>query len=150
MYPKSRYAAEGVCFECHVLAWQYALHESVELSAGFDSWSRALAGADHGAQGGGDRCVFGIERMYIDHVGSSILAVELGAGCVAVQIGYWRCPLCELIQMTSLKSSRLRGPVRPQPLSRTPPMGAWISSLTVGEFTFTIPARTFGAISNAL
>jgi len=51
MYPKSRYAAEGVCFECHVAAWQYALHESVELSAGFDSWSRALAGADHGAHG---------------------------------------------------------------------------------------------------
>src|ERR1700682_624036 len=66
MYPKSRYAAEGVCFECHVIAWQYALHERVELSAGFDSWSRALAGADHGAHGGGDRCVFGIERMYCD------------------------------------------------------------------------------------
>src|ERR1700694_1547762 len=66
MYPKSRYAAEGVCFECHVAAWQYALHESVELSAGFDSWSCALAGADHGAHGGGDRCVFGIERMYRD------------------------------------------------------------------------------------
>src|SRR3984893_6949911 len=66
MYPKSRYAAKGVCFECHVVAWQYALHESVELSAGFDSWSRALAGADHGAHGGGDRCVFGIERMYRD------------------------------------------------------------------------------------
>src|SRR6267378_1305075 len=66
MYPKSRYAAEGVCFECHVAAWQYALHESVELSAGFDSWSRALAGAEHGAHGGSDRCVFGIERMYRD------------------------------------------------------------------------------------
>jgi hypothetical protein len=26
MYPKSRYAAEGVCFECHDAAWQYALH----------------------------------------------------------------------------------------------------------------------------
>src|ERR1700730_5410548 len=66
MYPKSRYAAKGVCFECHVVAWQYALNESVELSAGFDSWSRALAGTDHGAHGGGDRCVFGIERMYGD------------------------------------------------------------------------------------
>src|SRR6266567_842885 len=66
MYPKSRYAAEGVCFECHVVAWQYALHESVVLFAGFASWSRALAGADHCAQGGGDRCIFGIERMYRD------------------------------------------------------------------------------------
>src|ERR1700730_5598924 len=25
MYPKSRYAAEGVCFECHDAPWQYAL-----------------------------------------------------------------------------------------------------------------------------
>src|SRR5882757_2495678 len=66
MYPKSRYAAEGVCFECHVVAWQYALHENVELSARFDSWSRALAGAEHGAHGGGDRCVFGIERVCYD------------------------------------------------------------------------------------
>jgi len=66
MYPKSRYGAEDVCFECHVAAWQYALDESVELSASFDSWSRALAGADHDAHGGGDRCVFGIERMYRD------------------------------------------------------------------------------------
>src|SRR5450755_4414197 len=66
MYPKPRYAAEGICFECHVVAWQYALHESVELSARFDSWSRALAGADHGAHGGGDRCVFGVERMDYD------------------------------------------------------------------------------------
>src|SRR5258708_20548329 len=66
MYPKSRHAAEGVCFECHVVAWQYSLHESVELSARFDSLSRALGGADHGAKGGGDRCVFGIERMYYD------------------------------------------------------------------------------------
>src|ERR1700731_2687330 len=66
MYPKSRYAAEGVCFECHVVAWQYVLHESVELSAGFDSWSRALAGADHGAHDGGDRCVIGVERMNCD------------------------------------------------------------------------------------
>jgi hypothetical protein len=40
------------------------------------------------------------------------------------QNGYWRWPLWELIQITSLKSSRLRGPVRPQPLSRTPPIGA--------------------------
>src|SRR5258708_24564330 len=37
MYPKSRYAAEGVCFESHVVARQNALHESVELSACFDS-----------------------------------------------------------------------------------------------------------------
>src|SRR6266404_1112636 len=66
MYPKSRYAAEGVCFKCHVVAWQYALHKSVELSARFDSWSRALAGADHGAHGGGDRRVFGIKRMNRD------------------------------------------------------------------------------------
>src|SRR2546428_9683179 len=66
MYPKSRYATECVCFECHVVAWRYALHENIELSAGFDSWSRALAGADHGAHGGGDRSVFGIERMYRD------------------------------------------------------------------------------------
>jgi hypothetical protein len=29
-----------------------------------------------------------------------------------------------LIKITSLKSSGLRGPVRPQPLSRTPPIGA--------------------------
>src|ERR1700730_18603551 len=36
-HPKSRYAAEGVCCERHVAAWRYALHESVELSAGFDS-----------------------------------------------------------------------------------------------------------------
>src|SRR6266850_5388171 len=68
MYPKSRYAAEGVCFECHVVAWQYALHESVELSARFDSLPRALGGADHGAKGGGDRCVFGIERMRYDKI----------------------------------------------------------------------------------
>ena len=33
-------------------------------------------------------------------------------------------PLRELIQMTSEKSARLSGPVRPQPLSRTQPMGA--------------------------
>src|SRR5258708_6877442 len=66
MDPQARYAAEGVCFECHVAAWHYALHERVELSAGFDAWSRALAGADHGAHGGGDRRGFGIERMYRD------------------------------------------------------------------------------------
>src|SRR5260221_6328415 len=66
LYPKPRYTAESVCFECHVVAWQYVLHESVELSARFDSLSRALGGADHGAKGGGDRCVFGIERMYYD------------------------------------------------------------------------------------
>src|SRR6267143_1869591 len=66
MYPKTRYTAEGVCVERHVVGWQYALHESVELSAGFGSCSRALEGADHGAHGGGDRCVFGIERMYCD------------------------------------------------------------------------------------
>src|SRR5258706_140134 len=59
---------ESVCFECHVVAWQYALHESVELSARFDSLSRALGGADHGAKGGGDRCVFGIERMRYDKI----------------------------------------------------------------------------------
>src|ERR1700746_1893351 len=64
--------------------------------------------------------------------------------------GYWRWFVCALIQKESVKSFRLSGPVRPQPLSRTPPIGAWISSLTVGEFTLTIPARIFGAISNAL
>ena len=68
MYPNSRYAAEGVCFECHVVARQNALHESVELSASFDSRGHALGGADHGAQGGGDRSIFGIERMYYDKV----------------------------------------------------------------------------------
>src|SRR6266403_4321894 len=66
MYPKSRYAAEGVCSECHVDAWQYALHKSVELSASFDSWPRALAGTNRGTRGGNDRCIFGIERMYRD------------------------------------------------------------------------------------
>jgi len=35
--------------------------------------------------------------------------------------------LVVLIQMTSVKSVRLSGPVRPQPLSRTPPIGAWTS-----------------------
>src|SRR6478735_2640083 len=49
--------------------------------------------------------------------------------------------LVALIQMTSVKSSRLSGPVRPQPLSRTPPIGAWISSCTVGRLTFTIPCK---------
>ena len=49
--------------------------------------------------------------------------------------------LVVLIQMTSVKSARLSGPVRPQPLSRTPPIGAWISSFTVGELTFTIPCK---------
>src|SRR5712672_2502220 len=68
MYPKSRYAAEGVRFECHVVAWQYALHESVELSARFDSPRHALDGTGHGAHRGGDRCVFRIERMYYDKV----------------------------------------------------------------------------------
>src|ERR1700693_4165286 len=66
MYPHPRYTAEGVCFERHVVAWQYALHESVELSARFDSWSRALGGTGHGAHGGGERCVFGIEPMNCD------------------------------------------------------------------------------------
>src|ERR1700722_1921870 len=66
MYPKSRYAAEAVRFECHVAVWQYALHQSVERSAGFDSCSRAFAGTEHAAHGGGDRCVFEIERMYRD------------------------------------------------------------------------------------
>jgi hypothetical protein len=35
--PNSWYAAEGVSFECHVVARQNALHESIELSACFDS-----------------------------------------------------------------------------------------------------------------
>src|SRR5436309_6036054 len=78
-HPKSRYAAQGVFFECHVLSWQYALHESVVLSASFDAWSRAFAGAEHGAHGGGDRCVFGIERMYLGHSGTSILAAQSGS-----------------------------------------------------------------------
>ena len=77
MYPKSRYATDGVCFESHVISWQYALHESVELSAGFLSWSRAFAGTDHGAHRGGDHCVFGIERMDLGQFGSSIFAFEL-------------------------------------------------------------------------
>jgi hypothetical protein len=51
-------------FECHVVAWQYALHESVELRACFDTGSRALGRSEHGAHGGGNRCIFGIERMY--------------------------------------------------------------------------------------
>src|ERR1700754_1402960 len=71
-------------------------------------------------------------------------------GLAAAQIGYWRWPLWALIQMTSWNSFRLSGPVRPQPLSRTPPIGAWISSLTVAELTLTIPARMRGASSNAL
>jgi hypothetical protein len=62
MYPNSRYVAEGVCFECLVVARQNALHESIELYACFDSAWRALGGAGHGARGGGDRSVFGIER----------------------------------------------------------------------------------------
>jgi hypothetical protein len=66
MYPKSTYAAEGVCFECHVVARQNALHESVELYARFDSPRHALDGTGHGALGDDDRCVFGIERMYYD------------------------------------------------------------------------------------
>ena len=41
--------------------------------------------------------------------------------------------------MTSWNSFRLSGPVRPQPLSRTPPIGACISSFTVGELTLTMP-----------
>src|SRR6266436_1021241 len=66
MYPNSRYAAEGVRFERHVVARRNALHECVELSARFDSLSRAIYRAGHGAHGGGDRCIFGIERMYYD------------------------------------------------------------------------------------
>jgi hypothetical protein len=62
------YAAEGVCFESHVVARQNALHESIELSACFDSAWHALRGADRGAQGGGDRSIFGIERMYYGKV----------------------------------------------------------------------------------
>src|SRR6202034_394857 len=69
---------------------------------------------------------------------------------IAAQIGYCRWPLCALIQMRSWNSFRLSGPVRPQPLSRTPPIGAWISSFTVGELTLTMPARIFGASSKAL
>ena len=42
----------------------------------------------------------------------------------ALQNGYGRWPLWELIQITSWNSFRLSGPVRPQPLSRTPPIGA--------------------------
>jgi len=37
--------------------------------------------------------------------------------------------------------NRCRGP---------PPIGAWISSLTVGELTLTMPCKTFGASSKAL
>src|SRR5260221_6139961 len=66
MYPESRYAAKRARFECHVVARRYVLHESVELRARFDSLSRALGGAHHGAKGGGDRGIFGIERMYRD------------------------------------------------------------------------------------
>jgi hypothetical protein len=47
-----------------------------------------------------------------------------GGGSHPAQIGYWRCPLWELIQMMSWNSFRLSGPVRPHPLSRTPPIGA--------------------------
>jgi hypothetical protein len=68
MCPNSRYAAEGGCFECHVVARQNALHESIELSACFDSAWHALGGAGHGAHGGGDRSIFGIDRMYYDKV----------------------------------------------------------------------------------
>src|SRR5258706_5650861 len=66
MYPQTRYAAEQVCVECHVAARRYSLDQRVVLCACVDSWSRALAGADHGAQGGGDLRVFGVERMNHD------------------------------------------------------------------------------------
>src|SRR5260221_6604686 len=79
-----------------------------------------------------------------------MLNARCGSPTGGRQKGYRCWSLWALIQMTSVKSFRLSGPVRPQPLSRTPPIGAWISSLTVGEFTLTMPARTFGAISNAL
>jgi hypothetical protein len=59
--------------------------------------------------------------------------------------GSWRSLLVALIEMTSVKSAILSGPVRPQPLSRTTPIGTWISSFTVGELTLTMPASTFGA-----
>ena len=62
-YPKSGYAAEAPFLECHVLPWQYTLQESVVRSAGFDSRSHALAGAEHWPYGGGNRGVFGIEWM---------------------------------------------------------------------------------------
>jgi hypothetical protein len=55
-----------------------------------------------------------------------------------------------LIQTMSLKSAWHSGPVRPQPLLRTPPIGAWISSVTVEEFTLTMPCRIFGANSKCL
>src|SRR6266576_143036 len=67
-YPNSRYAAERVCFECHVVARRNALHESIELSACFDSAWHALGGADHRVHSGGDRSILGIERMYDDKV----------------------------------------------------------------------------------
>src|SRR5450432_2552222 len=66
MYPESWNAAEGVCFECHVVGWQHALHENVKLRARVDSRRYALGGTDHGAHGSGDRSIFGVERMEHD------------------------------------------------------------------------------------
>src|SRR5258706_7247473 len=37
MHPKPRYAADCVCFACHLVARQYALHANVAPSARLDS-----------------------------------------------------------------------------------------------------------------
>ena len=60
---------------------------------------------------------------------------------VAVENGNCRWPLVVLIQMTSVKSAMLSGPARQHPLSGAPPIGAWISSLTVRESTLTMRRR---------
>lgn len=80
-----------------------------------------------------------------------LLRARLSAtGRLRSQNGSSRSPLVALIQIMSVKSARLSGPVRPQPLSRTPPIGAWSSSFRVGELMLTTPCQTFGASSKAL
>ena len=40
MYPKSRYAAEGVCFESHIASWRYT---EIPHALGCDGWLTARA-----------------------------------------------------------------------------------------------------------
>ena len=69
MDPNSRYAANQVCFECHVIARRDAPYEGIVLCASFASpWDDPFGGPHHGAQGGGDRTICGIERIHRDKV----------------------------------------------------------------------------------
>src|SRR6266436_10035211 len=110
--PDSRDGTEVACFEGHVVAWQNAFQQSIILSSSFDSARHAFGRADHGAHGGSEGNIVGIERMYYDMVRRRAFIDR-----------FWHGPLLIELKWESMRRrlptwTRLAGADHPAPCNR--------------------------------